>query len=456
VAIHYDIHMASNSKGRHQDGAWQEKSGSWYFSFRDKSGVLRQRRIGPSKGPEKLSLQERYDRKQTLLDEEFPTVAEKVQQENAGTKALLTVKMAGDSWLHYSQRRSRGPIGANTARIYAHYLTRWIYPAAGTVLLSELKSKNAKPIFDAMKEAQASSSVMNDVATILQQILWSIVDEDTYKPLYDWKLSLDRMDVPEVEEKEGRAFTGEQIESIRQRSSGQYKVLFGLLPATGVRIGEALAIEIDGDPEKITTLSKDCRVLYIRSIILQDGNRQLKPKTPAAVREVDIHPDMAKELSDFIGNRTSGFLFCTESGQPILYSNFIGNVFDPILYDREQPIMKRKGKGWIKVGVKKLPGVLGDKSQYQDKENGRTGYGAHSFRRFRATYTAVEGVPDIFRKFWLGHGKKTQTEDYEKAKQETAKRREWAEKVGLGFDLAVAKVTAIKTAGKTAKGGKAA
>jgi integrase len=264
------------------------------------------------------------------------------------------------------------------------------------------------------------------------------------------------MDVPEVEEKEGRAFTGEQIESIRQRSSGQYKVLFGLLPATGIRIGEALAIEIGGDPDEVTTLSTDCRVLYIRSILLQDGTRQLKPKTPAAIREVDIHADMATELSDLIGNRTSGFLFCTESGQPILYSNLVKNVFDPILYDREQPIMKREGKGWKRVGAKKFAGVLGDKSEYQDKENSRTGYGAHSFRRFRATHLDLQGVPQTFVKYWMGHGKKSITEQYQKAKQETAKRREWAEKAGLGFDLTVAKVTVIKTAGKTAKGGKAA
>jgi integrase len=448
--------MNNHSKGRHQEGAWQDRSGSWYFSFRDKCGELKQRRIGLSKGPDKLSLQERYDRKQTLLDEEFPTVAEKVQQQQAGTKALLTVKMAGDSWLNYSQTRSRGPIGANTARIYGHYLTRWIYPVVGTLLLSELKSKNAKPIFDAMKAVGASSSVMNDVATILQQILWSAVNEETDNPLYDWKLSLDRMDVPEVEEKEGRAFTGEQIESIRQRLSGQYKVLFGLLPATGIRIGEAFAIEINGDPEKVKTLSKDCRVLYVRSITLQDGTRQLKPKTPAAIREVDIYPDVATELSNLIGNRTSGFLFCTESGQPILYSNFVKNELDPILYDREQPCMKREGKGWKKVGVKKLPGVLGDKSQYQDKENGRTGYGAHSFRRFRATHLDLQSVPQTFAKYWMGHGKKSITEEYQKASQEAIKRREWTEKAGLGFDLAVTKVTAIKMAGKTAKGGKAA
>jgi integrase len=79
------------------------------------------------------------------------------------------------------------------------------------------------------------------------------------------------------------------------------------------------------------------------------------------------------------------------------------------------------------MGVKKLPGVLGDKSQYQDKENGRTRYGAHSFRRFRATHLDLQGVPQTFVKSRMGHGKKSITEEYQKAKQETGKRREWRE-----------------------------
>jgi hypothetical protein len=35
----------------------------------------------------------------------------------------------------------------------------------------------------------------------------------------------------------------------------------------GMKEGEALAIKINGDPDKVTTLSDDCRVLHIRTII---------------------------------------------------------------------------------------------------------------------------------------------------------------------------------------------
>jgi integrase len=207
---------------------------------------------------------------------------------------------------------------------------------------------------------------------------------------------------------------------------------------------------MSANPETTTTLSKDCRTLYVRTIVLQDGTKQDAPKTQAGIREIDIHPDIAFILKELIGLRTSGYLFCTKSGKPILYANLRKNVFDPILCGHERKKMKRVGKGWKQVGVEKFPGVLPEKA----KEEG--GYGFHSFRRFRETHLRLEGVPQPIIDFWIGHGKKTISDVYTKVKGETTKRRDWCEKAGLGFKLPVPKVTEIKTAGKTAKKGKAA
>jgi len=210
---------------------------------------------------------------------------------------------------------------------------------------------------------------------------------------------------------------------------------------------------MSANPETTTTLSKDCRTLYVQTIILQDGTKQDAPKTQAGIREIDIHPDIAFILKNLIGLRTSGYLFCTKSGKPILYANLRKNVFDSILYGYERKKMKREGKGWKCVGVEKIPGVLPEKAA----EEG--GYGMHSFRRFRETYLRLEGVPQPIIDFWIGHGKKTISDLYTKVKGETAKRREWCDKAGLGFSLEVkkSKVVKLKTAGKTAnKKGKAA
>lgn len=200
------------------------------------------------------------------------------------------------------------------------------------------------------------------------------------------------------------------------------------------------AIEIGANPETTTTLSKDCRVIYVNTIILQDGTKQDSPKTPAGRREVDVYPDIAKMLKDLIGDRTSGYLFCAKSGKPLQYGNIRKNVLDNIMFGRERKIMKREGKGWKCIGVEKIPGAVEKKG----------GYGFHSFRRFRITYLrTVAGTPDAYVKFWSGHGKKTISDEYTIVKQETAKRRLLCEQAGLGFQLpGKIEVVKSKTKGK--------
>jgi integrase len=170
-------------------------------------------------------------------------------------------------------------------------------------------------------------------------------------------------------------------------------------------------------------VSSDCRVLYVQTQLLQDGQKQDVPKTAAGIREVDVHNDVAAMLVELIGNRTHGFLFRTKRMTPLLQSNLRKNVLDPIIVGRERKKMVRDGMKWKQVGTETIPGVIGEKR------------GFHAFRRFRATHLAVSGAPEVFQKYWLGHGAKTITEWYRKAKQESAKRKEWCEKAELGFAL---------------------
>ncbi len=417
--------------GREQRGVEQKRSGSWYFLYRDAAGKRLCEKLGPAEGPGKLSRQERWDRKRKILEQAFP---DKQEQDKEQTKSCLSFRMGGESWLHHSMTRRRKPIRQNTARIYAHYLNRWLYPAIGDTLLSDVKNMQAKAVIDKMHAAGASTSVIEDVITIIQQVVASVKDADG-QPIYDVKWDRDVMDAPEVKQKETKAFTPEEIEAILDRliDNQPYFVLFAFLCATGVRIGEALALEIDASPETATTLSKDCRVLYVNKIILQEGTKQDCPKTQAGVREVDIHPEMAELLKDFIGLRTSGYLFSADSGNPLQQGNIRKNVLDSIIVGCERKKMKRVGKGWKCVGVDKIPGVCGEKR------------GFHACRRSRETHLRLEGVPQPIIDFWTGHGKKTISDVYTKVKQMTGKRREWCEKAGLGFSLPTAKVVEIKT-----------
>jgi integrase len=407
--------------GREQSGVEQKRSGSWYFLFRDADGKRVSAKLGPCDGPNKLSREQRYGLKQSILSAAFPDTVEVAKAE---TKAVLTFRMAGSSWLHHSQTRRRKPIATNTVNAYSHNLTRWIYPVIGDLLLSDVKNMQAKAVVDSM-DGKASTKVINEVIGVIQQVVEHVTDDEG-EPLYPVKWNREKMDAPAVKTAEMKAFNGEQIEQIICRAGGQYKVLFALL-GIGLRISEALAVEIGADPKVRTTLTPDCRVLNVQSIILQDGAGQPVPKTPASVRDVDIPSNLAAMLKGLIGKRTSGYLFATASGKPILYANLRKNVLDPILYDVERKQMKREGKGWKCVGVKVIPGVIGPETT--------EGYGCHSFRRYRETFLSIEGVNQIYIDFWQGHGKKTIGELYKKIKGEGLKRRQMAEQVGLGFEL---------------------
>jgi len=62
--------------------------------------------------------------------------------------------------------------------------------------------------------------------------------------------------------------------------------------------------------------------------------------------------------------------------------------------------------------------------------------GFHTFRRFRASQLRRFRVPWDLEKLWMGHANKDVTDKYaEQLEDDVEYRREWVEKVGLGFEL---------------------
>jgi len=105
-------------------------------------------------------------------------------------------------------------------------------------------------------------------------------------------------------------------------------------------------------------------------------------------------------LKTFVGNRTSGLLFRSKSGNPLLQSNVLRLSLHPLLEKLKQP-----------------------KS------------GAHAFRRFRTTWLRKQRAPEDLIRFWLGHANRSVTDDYSKVKEDVTFRKKVAEQVGIGFEL---------------------
>ena len=123
--------------------------------------------------------------------------------------------------------------------------------------------------------------------------------------------------------------------------------------------------------------------------------------TSPAVRDVDIPSELASLLAEFIGKRKDGFLFCTASGEPPSPRNILRDRLHPTLLKLKQP---------------------------------KTGF--HCFRRFRESVLQMSDARALLVDYWMEHENRDMGTRYAKQLLENVEwRKQWAEKVGLGFKL---------------------
>jgi integrase len=203
-----------------------------------------------------------------------------------------------------------------------------------------------------MDAAGLSAKTIINYSGLVKLIVASAKSEEG-EPLFPRKWDSEFIDLPIVRNQRQPKFTTEAMSAIVQNATGQYRTLYALLAGSGLRVGEALGLEVGKH------ISNDCRTLHVRQSVWESETQ--KPKTASAVRDVDLCPALATMLTSFIGDRTSGFLFQNEVGKPLAQSNALRRNLHPIL---------------SALGVPKA--------------------GFHSFRRFRATHLSKS----LYRNPW--------------------------------------------------------
>ena len=162
--------------------------------------------------------------------------------------------------------------------------------------------------------------------------------------------------------------------------------------STGCRIGELLGLEIKDLLDDFTT---------VRVIQQAKGTKlTTELKTVNSLRLVDVCPEVAALLREFLGRRTSGLVFPSSAGKPLSPSNIRNRVIHPLLQEKGLP-----------VG------------------------GNHIFRRFRMTWLRENSVPGDIERFWLCRANRTVGDDYSMLKKNEKFRKQIADKIGVGFQL---------------------
>src|ERR1700733_3838316 len=212
--------------------------------------------------------------------------------------------------------------------------------------------------------------------------MWKVLKLVIGKPTREWTIRLP--EIPEIPETEQRYFTPKEMQQLIDAAEGQYKALFALQFATGMRFGQMAGLHVED-------LDFSELIVYIRRSTFI--HQEVSPKSKAGHREVDVDAGTMAIVKSYLGDRTSGRVFKSRNGTPLVNGNVNRFVLKPLC-----------GKIGIPVGT------------------------THEFRHGRVSVLQQNGVPGDLIKRWVGHSSLKTTSKYSHFTREF--RRETVSKLG--------------------------
>jgi integrase len=291
----------------------------------------------------------------------------------------LTIQSAADLWLHTLETRKRKPAKPATLATFSSYIRGHIAPDIGSLVLASFENGLMREFVARLSEKELAPKTINEISNVVRQIVASVVDKNGNE-LFPRKWNSDFIDAPVVECQHQPTVTVAQIEQAIATAPESDAVLYLLLASSGLRVGEAIAL-------KVGESFADGAVI-VRSSVWR--RREQAPKTAAALREVELAKPAAERILQFAEGR-SGYLF--------------GNGLPPAVSTLRERLAERG-----------IPGF-------------------HSFRRFRATTLRAARCPEELIRYFLGHADQSITDRYSSLASDAKVRREWADRVGTGFEV---------------------
>jgi len=312
-------------------------------------------------------------------------------------QSAQTFRQRAMKWIEDCEQRKQKPLKPSVSCNWRGILKNHLLPLIGEIPLCDVGNKTMRSVVEQLSRKKLSPATMQNILLVAKLTVASDIDDDgNQRNPRKWNSRY--IDAPPVNSKEQHkpSFTGEEVTRIVAAASGRLQMLCVLLASSGLRVGEALALEcrhFDGSGIEVA------QAAYLSRII--------KPKTKNAYRVVDLEPSVAALLKTYIGSkRTTGFIFCSSSALPLSQSNLLRGGLHPVL---------------ASLGISMR--------------------GFHSFRRYRNTFLRQSHCPDGLLKFWLGHSGSSMSDTYDRSGDDVQYRKDVARSMGTGFVLPVSGVT---------------
>jgi integrase len=368
-----------------------ERSGNWYvvrFWKYPKTGprIKVREKICPVSGPGSMSRGERRRRATEIVEQAGVNDAQQFTDTHVG----VTFREQAEWFLKHAEQRHRRPVKPKTIQTWRYAADKWLLPDLGDLPLAQVNNATVKPLVGKMLAAGCSAQTIHAYVGLVKLIVASKVDVNG-EQMFPRQWNHDFLDIPVIGDQHQPVFDAATVKGIVAEATGQERMLYALLAGTGLRIGEALGLEV-------RHLSKNCRTIRVEQSVWE-GTVQT-PKTKNAYRQVDLCPALADLLKLHVGDRRDGFVFANGAGNPLLPANLLHRSLHPILDKLDAPHA-----------------------------------GFHAFRRFRVTHLRKSRVPEDLIRFWAGQSAKSITDTYSKVSADLPFRLSVAAEVGVGFDV---------------------
>jgi integrase len=310
----------------------------------------------------------------------------RVEKFHVGTAPALTFKQQSEIYMDSLSKRRRKPIKPATLSVWQSNLNNRILPTIGDMPLSDVGNSAMKQIVDKCSADGLAPKSIVSYCALVKLVVASAINAEG-EPLYPRKWNHEFIGLPLVDNNKLHrpTLTADEVANVVSSASERYTVLFALLAGTGLRIGEALAL-------KTTNFASGCRTISVERSMW--GGKEQEPKTPNAIRVIDVPAPLAAMLREYVSSK-EGYIFTTRSGRPMT-------------------------QRFVLEALHQLAGKCG----------------LHAFRRFRASVLRKSRVPEDLTKLWLGHADSSVTDGYARQiREDVSFRSEWSERVGLGFEL---------------------
>jgi len=245
----------------------------------------------------------------------------------------LTVADYFREWLPgYAGRTSRG-LRENTRDGYGAMMENHVLPRLGRVRLSELEQRHLKALATSLAEQGLARNTIRLALAPLRAMLATAVEEGVlrHNPAVGLRLALPGRDV-EHEPVKVKALTEAELRRLLDELPPAWRLLFELMAHTGVRIGEAVALQwqhVDLGRRRLLVRRRWYRGSYAA------------PKSRYGRRDVPLTAGMARALWEQRKEARSG-------DEALVFPNAKGGPLDTVnLYNRVyRPAGKRAGVPW--------------------------------------------------------------------------------------------------------------